>query len=224
MILGYIKTGNYSLLDIIPFQLNPIQSNNLQHLSFSLKANLQPFYKMVATKYLFAGLASLSLALAGGASDIQSSIDDIQKSIGTLGSTLKGFNSDGNTMGTALKLEGQAKDLLKEIKDGKETASKVDTLSSSDSDRLEDTVDSLSKSVYSLLDSFVDKKPVFQKAILGGSADGIVDQDLKDLKEATDDFGKALEKIVTGDLKKDAPQILSGLDKHFDDAIKAFSS
>ncbi|KAJ5596559.1 hypothetical protein VI817_004161 [Penicillium citrinum] len=179
---------------------------------------------MVATKYLFAGLASLGLALAGGASDIQSSINDIQKSIGTLSSTLKGFNSDSDTMGTALKLEGQAKDLLKEIKDGKETASKVDTLSSSDSDKLEDTVDSLSKSVYSLLDSFVDKKPVFQKAVLGGSADGIVDQDLKDLKEATDDFGKALEKIVTGDLKKDAPQILSGLDKHFDDAIKAFSS
>ena len=67
-------------------------------------------------------------------------------------------------------------------------------------------------------------EPVFQKAVLGGSADGLVDQDLKDLKEATDDFGKALEKIVTVDLKKDAPQILSGLDSHFDDTIKAFSS
>lgn len=178
---------------------------------------------MVATKYLFAGLASLGLAIAGAA-DIESSIGKIQSSCGDLSKTLKGFSSDGDVMGTALKLEGQAKDLLKIVNDGKETASQSDNLSSSDSDKLEDSVHSLEKSVFSLIDGFVEKKPVFQKAVLGGSADGLVEQDLKDLKEATDGLGKALEKVVTGQLKKDAPQIISDLDKHFDDAIKAFSS
>lgn len=182
-----------------------------------------PLNKMVATKYLFAGLASIGLAIAGGAADIESSIGKIQDSCGSLSKTLKGFTSDGNVMGTALKLQGEAKDLLDIINDGKDTASNTDNLSSADSDKLEDSVNSLSKSVYTLLDGFVDKKPIFQKAVLGGSADGLVEKDLKDLKGATGGLGKAIESIVTGQLKKDAPKILSGLDKHFDEAIKAFS-
>ncbi|KAJ5755998.1 hypothetical protein N7533_005541 [Penicillium manginii] len=178
---------------------------------------------MVATKYIFAGFASIGLAIAGGAADIESSIGKIEDSCSSLSQTLKGFTSDGNVMGTALKLQGEAKDLLSIINDGKDTASNAENLSSADSDKLEDSVNSLSKSVFTLLDGFVEKKPVFQKAVLGGSADGLVEKDLQDLKGATDGLGKALENIVTGQLKKDAPQILSDLDKHFDDAIKAFS-
>lgn len=178
---------------------------------------------MVATKYLFAGLASIGLAIAGGAADIESSIGKIRDSCGTLSKTLKGFTSDGNVVGTALKLQGEAKELLDIINDGKDIASNAGNLSSDDSNKLEDSVNSLSKSVYTLLDGFVEKKPVFQKAVLGGSADGLVEKDLKDLKGATDGLGKAIENKATGQLKKDAPQIISGLDKHFDDAIKAFS-
>ena len=179
---------------------------------------------MVATKYLFIGLASLGVALAGGADDIKTSIGKIEGSISTLSTTLKGFNANDDVTGTALKLQGQAKDLLTEINDGKDTAGKASIINSADSDKLDTEIHSLSKNVFDLLDGFVEKKPVFQKAVLGGSADGLVDKDLKDLKEATDGFGHALEKIVSGKLKQEAPGLISDLDKHFDEAIKAFST
>ncbi|KAJ5085935.1 hypothetical protein N7532_010706 [Penicillium argentinense] len=111
------------------------------------------------------------------------------------------------------------------IKVGKETASKIDSLNSSDSDKLEEAVNSLSQIVFSsLLDGFVAKKSVFQKAVLGRSADGLVEKDLRDLKDATDGFGNAIISIISSDFKKDAPHIVEDLDNHFDHAIKAFSS
>lgn len=59
---------------------------------------------------------------------------------------------------------------------------------------------------------------------MGGSADGLVEKDLKDLKDATDSFGKAILKSFSGDTKDKATSILKDIDDHFATSLKAFST
>lgn len=184
---------------------------------------------MVAGRSLCVGLLALSqsilsVAASSGASGVISSFNDITDQCHTLNSTLNSFVDDASVTGTALKLQGEASDLLKTINDGTDVAGKTSDLEPADQKKIADAVLPLSHDVDSLIDGFVAKKSVFQKAVLGGSADGLVEKDLKDLKEATDSFGKAILKKFSGENKDKATSILKDIDDHFASGIKAFSS
>lgn len=134
------------------------------------------------------------------------------------------FSDNSDVTATALKIQSEATDLLNDINKGAQVAEKVGTLDSDDQEKLYSATVSLSDNVFSLLDGLVDKQSVFKKAVLGGSADGLVDKDLENLKKATDTFGQAIIKTLSGSAKDKGPAILKSIDTHFDTAIKAFSS
>lgn len=184
---------------------------------------------MVAGRFLFVSIlalsqSALSLAAGSGASGILSSINTISDEVVKLNSTLNGFADNAQITSTALKLQGGASDLLKDIKNGAEEADKVSSLEPADQEKIATAIVPLSEKVVSLINGFVTKKPVFQKALLGGSADGLVEKDLKDLKEATDSFGQAALKSFSGAPKDKATSILKEIDEHFADAIETFST
>jgi hypothetical protein len=84
-----------------------------------------------------------------------------------LNSTLNGFIDNAQITGTALKLQGEASDLLKDIKNGAFEAGKVSSIDPADQEKIADAIVPLSENVVSLINGFVAKKPVFQKAVLG---------------------------------------------------------
>lgn len=163
-------------------------------------------------------------APASGASDILGSIKTINTQVDTLNTTVGEFADNSGVTGTALKIQGEASDLLNDINDGTKVADKASSLSSDDQNQLLSATEDLSTNVFSLLDALVGKKAVFQKAVLGGSADGLVEKDLQDMKNATDSFGQAIIKKLTGSVKEKGPDILKKIDEHFSTAIKDFSS
>ncbi|OOQ89109.1 hypothetical protein PEBR_10670 [Penicillium brasilianum] len=185
---------------------------------------------MVAGRFLFVSIlalsqSALSLAAGSGASGIISSIKTISDEVVKLKSTLNGFADNAQITSTALKLQGGASDLLKDIKNGAEEADKVSSLEPADQEKIATAIVPLSEKVVSLINGFVTKKPVFQKALLGGgSADGLVEKDLKDLKEATESFGQAALKSFSGAPKDKATSVVKEIDEHFADAIKTFST
>ncbi|KAJ5381829.1 hydrophobic surface binding protein A domain-containing protein [Penicillium cataractarum] len=184
---------------------------------------------MVAGRFLFVSILALSqsalgLAVGSGADGIISSINTISNECVKLNSTLNEFTDNAQITATALKLQGEASDLLKDIKNGAEEASKVSSLEAADQEKIANAIVPLSDNVVSLINGFVAKKPAFQKAVLGGSADGLVEKDLQDLKEATDSFGQAALKSFSGAPKEKATSVLKGIDEHFADAIKTFST
>ncbi|KAJ5631615.1 uncharacterized protein N7484_011715 [Penicillium longicatenatum] len=186
---------------------------------------------MVAGQYFLFGLLALGQSALGlpsssgsGASGILSSIDTINSGVSTINSTLGTFSENSDVTSTALKIQSEATDLLNDINKGAQVAEKADTLDSDDQQKLYSATVSLSDNVFSLLDGLVDKQDVFKKAVLGGSADGLVDKDLENLKKATDSFGQAIIKTLSGSVKDKGPALLKKIDSHFDTAIKAFSS
>jgi hypothetical protein len=168
---------------------------------------------MVTGRFLFASILALSqgalgLAASSGASGILSSINTISNECVKLNSILNSFDDDAQITGTALKLQGETSDLLKDIKNGADEAGKVSSLEPADQEKTADAIVPLSENVVSLINGFVAKKSVFQKAVLGGSADGLVKKDLQDLKEATDSFGQAALKSFSGAPKDKATSVL----------------
>jgi hypothetical protein len=185
---------------------------------------------MVAGRFLFVSIFALSqsafsLAAGSGASGILSSIKTISgEVVKRLNSTLNEFADNAQITSIALKLQGEASDLLKDIKSGAEEADKVSSLEPADQEKIATAIVPLSEKVVSLVNGFVAKKPVFQKALLGGSADGLVEKDLKDLKEATNSFGHAALMSFSGAPKDNASSVLKEIDEHFADAIETFST
>lgn len=121
---------------------------------------------MVSGRSLFVGILALSQSVLGvaassGASDVIASFNNISDQCHTLNSTLNNFVDDAGVTGTALKLQGQASDLLKTIKDGTDVADKTSDLESADQKKIADAVVPISRDVDSLIDGFVAKKPVF---------------------------------------------------------------
>lgn len=185
---------------------------------------------MVAGRTLLIGVLALSQSMLGlaagsdsGASAIISSFKTITNDVHTLNTTLSHFHQGSEATGTALKLQGEASDLRKTIDKGTDVAGKTSDLETADQKKIAAAVTPLTQDVGSLIDGFVAKKSVFQKAVLGGSADGLVEKDLKDLKESTDKFGQAILKHFSGETKTKSSGLLSGIDKHFSAAIKSFS-
>ncbi|KAJ5108851.1 hypothetical protein N7456_005526 [Penicillium angulare] len=187
---------------------------------------------MVSGRFFLLGALALGQSVLGmpvadadsGASDILSSIHTINTGVSTINSTLSDFADNGSVTPTALKIQSEATDLLNDINDGATTAGKVSSLDSDDQNTLYSATESLSTNVFSLIDGLVAKKAVFQKAVLGGSADGLVEQDLQNLKKATDSFGQAIIKNLSGSVKEKGPALLKKIDEHFSTAIKDFSS
>lgn len=185
--------------------------------------------KIVAGLFLLASIFALSqgalgLAASSGASGILSSINTISDECVKLNATLNGFIDNAQITGAALKLRGEASDLLKDIKNGADETVKVSSLEPAGQEKIADAIIPLSENVVSLISGFIAKKPVFQKAVFGGSADCLVKKDLQDLKEATDSFGQAALKSFSRAPKEKANYVLKEIDEHFADAIKTFST
>ncbi|KAJ6084327.1 hypothetical protein N7486_011127 [Penicillium sp. IBT 16267x] len=138
--------------------------------------------------------------------------------------SLSTFADNSDVTATDLKIQSETTDLLNDINKGAQVAEKADILDSDDQEKLYSATVSLSDNIFSLLDGLVDKQFVFKKAVLGGSADGLVDKDLENLKKAIDTFGQAIIKTLSGSVKEKGPAILKSIDTHFNTAIKAFSS
>lgn len=183
---------------------------------------------MLLKSLLLSTLAVTTLALPQArrdASTVLDSINSISKESANIQEILSGFTASTNVTATALQLQAKSSTLLKDINSGTETVSDASTLSESESAKVANAVVELSSTVFTLLDQFVEKKPVFDKAILDvGSASSLVKGDLKKLKSATDDYGDAVSSKLSGDITKIAPLLVGDIDFHFAEAINAFGS
>ena len=158
-------------------------------------------------------------------SSVLESINSISEESENIQDILSSFTPSTNVTATALQLQAKSNTLLKDIKTGTETVNGASTLSESDSTKVGNAVVKLSSTVFTLLDHFVEKKPVFDKAILNvGSASSLVEGDLKKLKSATDDYSDAVTSKLSGDITKIAPLLVGDIDFHFTEAIDAFGS
>ncbi|KAF5854752.1 hypothetical protein ETB97_012263 [Aspergillus alliaceus] len=143
----------------------------------------------------------------------------------TMNDTLQGFTIGPNIMPTALKVQFESDELLRDIIDAIAAAKQTPMLTKDDSVRVAIAVTKLQDVIYSLLDVLVAKKPVFDKAILGiGSASFLVSADLKSLKDATDGFGNEVVLRLANPIQQVAPLIISDLDFHFIRAIQVYSA
>ncbi|KAF2165863.1 hypothetical protein M409DRAFT_23595 [Zasmidium cellare ATCC 36951] len=139
--------------------------------------------------------------------------DDVQAFPGGPGSTLQalGIKADSDTLDKTL--QQSAKD-----------AAASSSLSDSDSATVANAVTGLQSLIYSTLDLLVSKQPGFQNAILGQSADSIVQSTLISLRSDTADFAGNVTNKLTPTLKRLAPLISSDIDFHYVRAIQAFST
>lgn len=185
---------------------------------------------MLVRTLLLATLSATALALPQiqrrpDLSNVLDSIDTFSKESSSIQDVLSDFTASSNTTATALKLQAKSDTLLKDIKTETDTVNQASTLSESDSAKVGNAVVELLQNVFSLLDRFVEKKPVFDKAILNAaSASSLVEADLKKLKSAVDDYDQAVSSKLSGDIKAIAPILTGDLDFHFTQAIDAFSS
>lgn len=163
---------------------------------------------MLVKPFLFASLSLTTLALpqarrTSDVSDVLDTIDTISKESSSIQNILSDFTVSLNVTSTALPLQSKSGTLLKDIKTGTDTMNGASTLSESDSAKVASAVVDLSTTVSSLLDEFVGKKPVFDKAILDvGSASSLVEGDMKKLKTATDEYGDAVTSKLSGTSKR----------------------
>ena len=156
-------------------------------------------------------------------SDVLDSIDTFSNDSSNIQHVLSEFTPSSNVTATALKLQAKSNTLLKDIKTETETVKQAATLSESDSVKVGNAVVELLETVFTLLDDFVAKKSVFDKAIVNtASASSLVEADLKKLKGATDDYDKAVASKLSGDIEELAPLLIADLDFHFTQAIHAF--
>ncbi|CAI7668223.1 unnamed protein product [Penicillium bialowiezense] len=185
-------------------------------------------FTMLLKSLLLSTLAVTTLALPQvrrDASTVLDSINSISKESANIQEILSGFTASTNVTATALQLQAKSSTLVKDINSGTKTVSDASTLNESESAKVANAVVELSSTVFTLLDQFVAKKPVFDKAILDvGSASSLVKGDLKKLKSATDEYGDAASSKLSGDITKIAPLLVGDIDFHFAEAIDAFGS
>lgn len=158
------------------------------------------------------------------ANSINAALSTITNQLVTMKTTLDGFNGGVQGTLTALKIQGQATDLQKDIQAAATAAKNSAPLNDQDSSTVAFSITALTTKIYDVLDAIVAKKPAFDKAILGiGSASFLVKSDLKNLKAATDDFGAALTDKFVKAVKDVSPLVISAIDFHFDQALKVYA-
>ena len=170
-------------------------------------------------------ITTLADPLISRNTSILTEITTIKDQCNTLNSTISTFNLNSNVTRTALKLQSQSSTLLNDVNDATKVVQSTSPLNQDDSVKVAQAVLSLSNVVYTLLDRFVSKKPVFDKALFGvGSVSALVKIDLQNLKTATGKFGNATTAKLEGDIQKLAPLVTADIDFHFYQALQVYSS
>jgi hypothetical protein len=171
-------------------------------------------------------LATAAMASPGrrDAKSINAALDTISKQLTTMNTTLNGFKVGHDVTITALKIQGQAMDLQKDIEAAAAAAKSSALLNDQDSADVALAVTGLTGGIYDVLDNIVLKKAVFDKAILGvGSASCLVKNDMNKFNNATDGFGAALTGKFVKSVKNVAPLVVSAIDFHFERALKVYA-
>ncbi|KHN97403.1 Cell wall galactomannoprotein [Metarhizium album ARSEF 1941] len=155
---------------------------------------------------------------------IKAALDAISRQLVTMNATLNGFNGGAEGTLTALKIQGQAMDLQKDIQSGTSAAKSSGPLNDRDSSTIAFGITDLTGKIYDVLDNIITKKPAFDTAIFGvGSASFLVRSDLQNLKNDTDLFGAAVTEKLVKSVRDVSPLVISAIDFHFDQALKVYA-
>lgn len=155
---------------------------------------------------------------------ILNDIKTISTQLQTVYDDVKTFQGGPNSANQALQIKGDSDKLDKSLQHAAKDAAASTQLSESDSATVATSVTSLQSPIYSTLDLLVDKKPGFQTAIFGSSADSIVESTLISLRTNSGYFAVNITNKLTPSLKRLGPLIASEIDFHFVRAVQAFST
>lgn len=160
-----------------------------------------------------------------GTTAIISSLTTITNDLTKINDTLNGF--DGGILGTvtALQIQGDSDQLVKDINQATKVVNATDPLNDSDSLSISSAVLNLEPTIFSVLSNLVAHHSTFETALLGLlSATWLVEDDLKSQKTSTDALGAAITAKLSAEFQSIAPVIIQQIDSHFESAIKTFSS
>lgn len=185
-----------------------------------------PYHNVVVMRistYLWALATCAGFINSHDMNPISKTIDDISSQIEVLTQTVDGFQGGLSGTADALRILSQSDDLNKKIGDATKLANNSPDLNGEESAAIAYSVVHLSVKTFDVLDSLVDKKPQFDKAILGiGSGSFLVRDNLKKLKASAQGFGDALTPKLVKEVGDLAPYLLSTITFRFDQALKVY--
>lgn len=158
------------------------------------------------------------------AATILSDINTITTQLQKVHDDVQAFPGGPSSTAQALQIKTDSDNLDKTLQQAAKDAAASSPLSNSDSATIATSVTGLQSQIYSTLDLLVSKEPGFRTAVLGQSADGIVQSTLVSLRADTADFAGNVTSKLTPSLKRLAPLISSDIDFHYVRAIQAFST
>lgn len=177
---------------------------------------------MLLTLTLLPLLALASPLQKRDGASIVAAIGEVANNLTATQSALDGFTS-GNDTFAALNIELKAGALSKSLDSATSVCNSSAPLSDAESGDVANSVVGLQPKVYKLLDTLVEKKPLFETVLLGYSAVPLVRNDLVKAKGATSDFGNALIPKLSANFQMAAPIVVKQFDDKFEMTLAAYS-
>lgn len=160
---------------------------------------------------------SLRQAVSAKANALNGKLLSINKNIGSLTTTTKGYN--GGLM-AATGVADKANALDSSIKSATTAVKATQKLNSADSGAVIKSVNTITPSIDATINALVSKKSQFASA----GVQGIVSDQINSLKTDTSSLAVALKKIISNDKQKAVSDPLASIAKSFKKATVAYSS
>lgn len=166
-------------------------------------------------------LATSSTLYRRDAATVKQDISTISTNLNRVYQDVQAFQ--GDTL-TALAINNDANTLSNSLAKAAQDAGASAPFTTADSAAIASSIAALQPNIVATLQLLVSKKPLFQTAALGLSADGLVESSVQSLKTNTDYFAGNVSRKFVADIQNLAPLVTGQIDYHYVQTLQAFSN